>query len=275
MSNNIQIDYLKKKLTRLPLDYIGPSSLWPSQFEIKSGDYIVKLASTKKEIFDAYKLRYQVFHCELGGKRFPFGFDKDRYDDFSKLLIVKDIRSQRVIGTYRLILSEDVGNFYCNSEFDLSSFHVQSGQKLELSRACIHRDFRNGRVINLLWKGIAAVIQKSECPFVFGMSSVSSVTRVQIRDLVAHMLRQGYFAQDLFVPVLEAFKVRMDIVDACETEIESDIERLMPSLFKSYLKAGAKICSFPAYDDKFKCYDFLTVWDFKNIDTSRMKKFFQ
>jgi putative hemolysin len=36
-------------------------------------------------------------------------------------------------------------------------------------------------------------------------------------------------------------------------------EALLPPLFKSYLRMGAKICGTPALDREFYCIDFLTV----------------
>jgi putative hemolysin len=47
----------------------------------------------------------------------------------------------------------------------------------------------------------------------------------------------------------------------------------IPSLIKSYLNAGAKICSFPAYDKDFKCLDLLTLFNIKDINNRYEEKF--
>jgi len=49
-----------------------------------------------------------------------------------------------------------------------------------------------------------------------------------------------------------------------------DIEpNIIPDLLKSYLKFGAKICSYPAYDKEFRCFDFLTVIDYNTVNTGK------
>ena len=44
----------------------------------------------------------------------------------------------------------------------------------------------------------------------------------------------------------------------------------IPDLLRAYLKFGAKICSYPAYDRDFKCIDFLTIIDYHNINEGYM-----
>jgi putative hemolysin len=40
-----------------------------------------------------------------------------------------------------------------------------------------------------------------------------------------------------------------------------------------YLKAGAKVCSEPAIDLKFRCTDWLTILDVGSLDQAFAKKF--
>jgi putative hemolysin len=78
----------------------------------------------------------------------------DEFDLRCDHLIIQDAASREVIGTYRVNASTYSRNFYSNKEFHLDNFLRSPGCKLELGRACIHKDYRNGRVLSLLWKGI-------------------------------------------------------------------------------------------------------------------------
>jgi putative hemolysin len=52
-----------------------------------------------------------------------------------------------------------------------------------------------------------------------------------------------------------------------------EAEEKIPSLLKSYIKAGAKVSSYPAYDEEFKCIDFATVMVRSEMDQKLVKKF--
>ena len=52
-----------------------------------------------------------------------------------------------------------------------------------------------------------------------------------------------------------------------------EAEEKIPSLLKSYLKAGAKVGSYPAYDEEFQCIDFVTLIDRNEMDEKLVKKF--
>ena len=52
-----------------------------------------------------------------------------------------------------------------------------------------------------------------------------------------------------------------------------EAEEHIPSLLKSYIKAGAKVCSYPALDLDFNCIDFMTLLKRSELDQKLAKKF--
>ena len=58
----------------------------------------------------------------------------------------------RVVGTYRLMVEPP---FYTDCEFDLGQLAGMRSSILEVGRASVHRDHRNGAVLQMLWRGIA------------------------------------------------------------------------------------------------------------------------
>jgi len=53
----------------------------------------------------------------------------------------------------------------------------------------------------------------------------------------------------------------------------SEAEEMIPSLLKSYIKMGAKVASFPAYDEDFNCIDFATILDRSHMDDKLARRF--
>ncbi|MBO0800929.1 MAG: GNAT family N-acetyltransferase, partial [Blastocatellia bacterium] len=98
----------------------------------------VKLATTFAEIDLAMRLRFEVFNLELQeGLRSSYekGYDSDPYDAYCDHLIVKDRKSDKVVGTYRLLRrsrAEKQIGFYSETEFDLSNLKLLPGDLLEL-----------------------------------------------------------------------------------------------------------------------------------------------
>ena len=116
---------------------------------------VVTLASTQAEIEDAQRLRYEIFAKEMGAKISSInGLDIDKYDEHCQHLIVKDEDNGCVVGCYRLLTidgARKVGGWYSAGEFDLSRIEHVLERTVELGRACVHKDYRNGGVVLLLW----------------------------------------------------------------------------------------------------------------------------
>jgi putative hemolysin len=75
-----------------------------------------------------------------------------------------------VIGTYRLQIQPPYQAWYTATEFHMRRIvkHLP-GNKLELGRACVHPEHRNGITIALLWEGIAAYMIASQTSYMFGL----------------------------------------------------------------------------------------------------------
>ena len=145
---------------------------------VQSGSVLVRLAESEDEIRAAQALRYRIFYGEH--KAVPSaavareGRDFDAFDDKADHLLALDTTQRNardaVLGTYRLIRRDAVGagGFYSSGEFDLSRLETWPGEVLELGRSCVDPGHRSGRVINLLWRGIAAYINRTGAELLFG-----------------------------------------------------------------------------------------------------------
>ncbi len=246
--------------------------------EFSRGDFLVKTVRSKRDLRQVQSLRYDVFHREYKQKKFPFGLDLDRFDAWSDHLVIMDQRTGCFVGTYRLLLEDRAPYFYSETEFDMSPLKALPGRKLELSRACIHKDYRNGMVISLLWRGLVQYAQASGAEYLFGMSSFKSTTTAEIARVYLQLRAEGAVDESLPCLPFGGYKIQdlhkaMEELTATPDNPDAPAGNLVPALLKSYLRAGAKVIGEPALDEDFKCADFLTLLDLRNMGKAYERKF--
>ncbi len=237
---------------------------------IERDRFIIKTAENHDELVNALHLRYEVFYRELLEKRRIYGFDIDRFDFKCDHLIIIDKKSGRFVGTYRLISSLFAKKFYSETEFDISNILALPGVKLELGRACVHKDFRTGSSIALLWRGISEYMKLTDTQYLFGCSSVKVTDLHEIASMYQVLARDFMASSNLNVYPKRRFTIRN--FNELKAQVSDDdmlsVVEKIPPLIKSYLNMGAHICGEPALDKKFRCADFLTLF---NTDTSAEK----
>lgn len=243
------------------------------------GPFILKTITTSDELREALRLRYQVFHREMIGKTKPNGIDVDEFDFNCDHLAIIDKKSGMLVGTYRLNCSLHSNQFYSAQEFHLRKILETSGPKLELGRACIHQDFRKGLVIALLWRGIAEYMTATGSQILFGCASIKTESAKQAALLYHHFDREGRMQERLLCPPTKAYSMpnlglwieKLNRPFTADEVLE--VQELIPPLCRAYLKAGAFLGGEPAYDEAFKCIDFLTVLPRENLNRILWKKY--
>ena len=194
-------------------------------------------------------------------------------------LIIQDKKTGRIIGTYRMNCSTYSENFYSAQEFNLNRILNQPGVKIELGRACIHRDYRKGSVISLLWRGIADYMSATQAQLLFGCASIKTQSPREAALLYRYFFEDKRFAPEYFAPPTLAYTLpQLDLwiqnVKGPLTEAErTEAEALIPPLCRAYLKIGAFLGGEPAWDEEFKCIDFLTILHKEDLNRSLWKKY--
>ncbi len=244
---------------------------------IESNRFVIKTVENMSELEKALDLRYEVFYRETLNKDNFSRTDIDKFDSICDHLIILDKKQNMVIGTYRFISSTFSDKFYSESEFDIEQIKSAPGVKLELGRACVHRDYRNGTGIALLWKGLTEYFRTIKAKYLFGCSSIGTTNPVEV-SLIYKYIKELYLSpEDFRVFPTEKHRVKeldhyINAFDKFGIKTES-IEEFIPPLLKSYLKAGSVICGEPALDMKFKCADFFTVLDLEVLSKSFEKRY--
>jgi len=243
--------------------------------QLKVGRYMLRFASSPEDLRAIQKLRFEVFNEELGEgleASYATGLDEDEVDARCHHLMVLETDSQRVVGTYRMMLAEmTIGRgFYSEAEYDLSTLPLTvKTQAVEAGRACVAAAHRNGRVVQLLWRGLARYLVWNERRFLFGCCSVPTTDATEARKIHAMLERLGSMHSEYRVTPTAQFRCP----DAEEGVISEELD--LPPLFGSYLKLGAKVLSGPAIDRDFHVTDFFVLLDLQDVEPHVRRAFLE
>lgn len=229
----------------------------------------LSIARTPSELMEAQRLRYKVFAEEMGAKiGGPAAWlDRDEFDPWCDHLLVRDLDTLRVIGTYRMLPPErarEIGRLYADSEFDLTRLaHIRSAT-IEVGRSCVHRDYRSTKAILLLWAGLAAYMRRGGYRHLIGCASAS----------LADGGKQAARLRDDLQPFCTDAELRVFPRLAFPHEqIERASQAVVPPLIKGYLRIGARICGEPAWDPDFNTADFLVWLALENMEPRYARHF--
>lgn len=265
-------------------DYpVEPASLPDSVIE--AGSYLVRFARTPRDLDRILRLRYEVFNLELGEgleSSHQTGRDEDDLDARFHHLMIQSRRDDAVVGTYRMQTGEMArayGGFYADQEFDLSSLPPGvAASAVEIGRACVARDHRNGRVLHLLWRGLARYLSWNRKAYLFGCCSINSQDPSLGLAIHRHLERIG--AVHPTVAVRPREEHRCDLADRAAlsrppSPPPPSPEPHLPALFQTYLSLGALVCGPPAIDRGFRTIDWLVILHAPEIDPATHRTFFR
>jgi putative hemolysin len=243
---------------------------------ISDKKYVVKLAETPVEIDEALRLRFNVFNLELHeglDSSYQTLRDEDDFDKQCHHLLVIEKSTHKIIGTYRLQTFESARKgigFYSANEFMLHQLGNKVLKKsIELGRACIDKNNRNGRVLFLLWKGIAQYVQHTHKRYLFGCCSLTSQDPVEGRTYMDYLERHGHVHSKFLVMPAPDYECYNGPVTFTPRD-----DLILPPLMDMYIRYGGKICGPPAIDRDFKTIDYLVLLDVHELNEETRKVFF-
>jgi len=227
-------------------------------------------------VLRAQQLRFEVFNLELGeglAESYATGLDVDPFDEFCDHLIVEEVATSEIVGTYRLqtgqLAAANLG-YYSEREFDFAPYEPFRCEMIELGRACVHADHRNFNLLHLLWRGIARYAVERNARMLIGCSSISSQDTAD--GVAAYKKLQPYLvAHELETCPHAKFRLVAGGDDAGSPNVwphQTQPGSTPPAtvgassrLLRAYLAIGARICGPPAIDREFGTIDFLTLLD--------------
>lgn len=244
--------------------------------------FTVRFAQCEADIKAAQRLRYQVFVQELGGDgplvEHADMLERDAYDAFSDhLLLIDETRDAaalgHVVGVYRLLSQEGAvkaGQFYSESEYDLSKLKTSGRKLLELGRSCLHADYRGGIGVFHLWNALAEHVAAEQIEVLFGVASFHGT---DINKLAAplSLLHHRHLAPEALRVTARAESFQsMDIIAEDRLERPAAM-RAVPALIKAYLRLGGVVGEGAYVDHAFNTTDVCLVLDTAQMNAKRRK----
>ena len=240
----------------------------------EAGAYDLRFAWSWADLQAVQALRFRVFNEELGeglAESATSGLDADARDPWFHHLMICHRETGEVVGTYRLqtaVMAATRFGFYSATLFELGGMPGSvMEQSVEVGRACVAPAHRSGRVLRLLWKGLARYMQWNSKRYLFGCCSMQGTDAQVAHEGWMALHARGALHQSVLVrPRAEARaladdgRARPDALEAAASAVA------LPALFDGYLSLGARVCGPPAVDREFGTTDFLVLLDLTDMD---------
>jgi putative hemolysin len=241
----------------------------PGFGELRGGNLGVRIATVPAEVEAAQALRYRVFYQEMGARPDAAAAathrDRDAFDAVADHLLVVDHSigpgPEGVVGTYRLIRREaaaKIGRFYSADEYDIAPVTKFPGQVMELGRSCVHADYRNRAVMQLLWRGIAAYVFQHRIDLMFGCASLPGTEPDDIAAELTYLYYNHLAPPALRPRALPHRYIEMRRLEPDEIDRKRVLARL-PPLIKGYLRLGGFVGDGAVIDAQFNTTDVAVV----------------
>lgn len=247
---------------------IAPS---PTDYSLTSAPrYTLLLTTDVDDIRAVQRLRYDVFSTEPGfALHNDDRSDADRFDEYCDHLIVREDRSGDIVGSYRMLPPPGAiaaGGLYSATEFDIAALDALRPSLVEMGRAVVRNDHRNGAVVLMMWTGILAYLDRSGYDYVTGCVSVP-VRGVGKPGSQIRGVRDFVRLRHATSPPLTVIPYHPLVLDGRSLDdIEPPARPAIPPLMRGYLRLGAQVCGEPAHDPDFGVGDFPALLDKRRAD---------
>ena len=253
------------------------------------GSLEVRLATTKKEIRKAQRLRYKVFYEEGGAKAdrtaalirrdiCPFDASCDHLLVIDRAAVNRFGKPKpKVVGTYRLLRQDRAQahhGFYSAQEYDIAPLLARQPGKhfLELGRSCVLAPYRSKRTLELLWRGIWAYAKHYKIDALFGCASLEGTNPLAHAASLSFLAHFANASEEWSVRALDARHVPMQIINRDSVDKRRALTAL-PPLIKGYLRCGAKVGDGAVIDHEFGTTDVFIIMPVAELDLRYIEHF--
>jgi putative hemolysin len=234
--------------------------------------YALRLAATDEDLTAAQRLRYEVFVAELGGDGplvdHEARLERDAFDPHFDHLVLVDPRRDpagldHVVGAYRVLPGDRraaAGQFYSESEYDLTPLLSSGKRLLELGRSCVHADHRGGTAMFHLWNGLADYVLDRNIEVLFGVASFHGTDVSALAQPLAWLHHHHLAPAGMRVSARAPYRQDMNLVAAEKLDRKLAMSAT-PALIKAYLRLGGFVGDGAFIDHAFNTTDVCLVMD--------------
>lgn len=239
-----------------------------------SANILIKLAETKKEYDQIWKLRYHELLLNYNNNSVnEEEVDKDEYDEVCDHLIAIDTTKDEVIGTYRLIKKSHLNKlktFLTETEFNIDALkHLEI---LEVGRAVVKEAYRDGVTIGLLWKGVIRYAVTESVDVMIGTASFHGIDPMIYKESLSYLYDNHLSKKEIRCVANPDSSSPLKLIDEYDAEAA---KALLPPLIKGYLRLGATIGDGAYIDVSFNSVDVLIVLMINEINPRYLKRYME
>lgn len=246
-----------------------------------------------EQIGRARELTFQSIGAGSGNE-----VDLTEEDDYYHHLLLWEKETGNLVGAYRIGLIQEVikefgeSGVYLDHVFNfVPEFYQKLGNAMELSRSFILPEYqKNPKVLDLLWRGLGQVANRTQCFTMFGSVTISASFSALSQSVLVETL-QKYHADDAELSDLVEAKIPFhastkyhslvadawaeDGINRLNAVIEhyENGEKSIPPLIRYYIALGAKFLAFnvePTFNNAIYC---LLRVDLKKMPLRYRKRF--
>jgi putative hemolysin len=246
--------------------------------------YILRLATTANDLTAAQRLRYEVFVAELGGTGplvdHAARLERDAFDPYFDHLVLVDRRRDpaaldHVIGAYRVMPGDRraaAGQFYSETEYDLTPLLASGRKLLELGRSCVHADHRGGTAMFHLWNGLADYVLDRGIEVLFGVASFHGTDIAALAAPLSWLHHHHLAPPEMRVRARDPARQEMGLIPADRLDRKAVMAET-PALIKAYLRLGGFVGDGAFIDRAFNTTDVCLVMDTAQM-SARHREFY-
>ena len=241
--------------------------------ELNVGKFNIRLMNHNdlEEVRKVQVLRYEYLLRDYDPNLPSGGIDDDGYDKFSDSVLVIDKENGIIAGTYRIATPDTIKNhkYLTEDEYNIEQIKVSGERFLELGRAVVRNEYRNGFVIQLLFLGIYHYAIENNCRYLMGLCSFHGHDPAIYGQAFA-LLKRDYRCTKFDIKACNN-SFSFDYVDEASID-EEEAKKQMPNLLKMYLKLGHKVSIDGSIDYKFNSCDVFIILDINEINIRYAKR---
>lgn len=236
---------------------------------LTTGNLELRVTTSADDIAASQALRYRVFYEEMSAKptadMLAVKRDFDGFDAVADHLQVVDHDlgdgPESVVGTYRLTrraAAKQIGQFYTVDEYDIAPIANLPGEILELGRSCVDTPYRTRRVMDLLWRGIAAYVAHYDIELMFGCASFQGVDVNELALPLSYLHHFHLAPEELRARALPSRYHSMNLIEKDAFNPKEALSSI-PPLIKGYLRLGGFVGDGAVVDPQFNTVDICVI----------------
>lgn len=256
----------------------------------------VKIAKTKEELDDAFRIRFQVFAGEgyLDTSKYPDSREKDEFDDLSTTTNFLVLNNGKSIGTVRLLEpnqmiaereSWDIG-ISMENLFDLSYYREHGIHIAEIPRSSLLKEYRGTAAMMHLWGEAVRYARSKGINYFCAVGNTETDDAIEASILYHNLLQRNMVHPEIKTPPktrIAKSSPAMHHIYGEDSIAKLDLNNLegnrlseleIPTTLNLFLRLGLRVTGEPAYTPIFDRFEIPLFYNLVNGMTPIAKRYF-